>query len=108
MGKNTVEISSDDLDGLPEQKAVYAIFAAEKDTGKPIHCRYVGETNDLQERTRAHFSDNEENEDLKEFMHSQKTKKMVYELLPGSDKQKRLTKEDEWIKLYDPAYNIKK
>jgi excinuclease UvrABC nuclease subunit len=107
MGKTTVEISDDDLNGLPKQKAVYAICASEEGTGKSIHCRYVGETDNLQERTKAHFSDSEKNEDLKKFMQGKKTKKMIYELLPGSDKQERLAKEDEWIKLYKPAYNIK-
>jgi len=84
---------------------VYAIFAQSKETGKPINCRYVGETNNLQEGTKAHFRENEQNECLKEFMQSSKTKMMIYELLPDSDKKERLLKQDEWIKEYNPKCN---
>ena len=105
MAKETINLSEIDLDNLPQKKSVYAIFAQSKDTLKPINCRYVGETDNLEERTKTHFQDNEQNECLKEFMQSDKTKMMIYELLPNSDKKERLEKESEWIRLYKPTCN---
>lgn len=105
MAKVTTVISETNLDKLPKRRAVYAIFAAEKETGKPINCRYVGETDNLQERTTTHFSKSESNNCLKEFMKSSKTKILVYELLPDSDKEERLGKENDWIEEYEPLCN---
>ena len=105
MAKATVNLSTMNLDELPQRKAVYAIFAQDKDTLKAINCRYVGETDNLEERTKAHFSENEQNECLKKFMQSDKTKLMIYELLPNSDKNDRLEKEEEWINNYNPKCN---
>ena len=105
MSKTTVNLSTTNLDNLPKRKAVYAIFAQNKDTKEPINCRYVGETDNLEERTKTHFSDNESNEKLREFMQSDKTVMMVYEMLPDSDKKERLAKESEWINKYKPEYN---
>jgi len=105
MAKVTVKIISGDLSDLPQRKAVYAIFAQSKDSSEPINCRYVGETDNLEERTESHFRDNEKNECLKDFMQSTKTKSMIYELMPNSDKNDRLNKEKEWIKIHNPTCN---
>ena len=105
MSKVTINLSEFDLDELPKRKTVYALFESDKKTGKPTNCRYVGETDNLQERTKAHFSTDEQNECLKTFMQSSKTKIMIYELLPDSDKAERLKKEEEWIKIYNPECN---
>ncbi len=105
MAKVTVNLSEMNLDDLPQRKSVYAIFAQSEKTLEPINCRYVGETDNLEERTKAHFSTTEQNDCLKEFMQSTKTKLMIYELLPNSDKQERLKKEEEWINLYKPKCN---
>lgn len=105
MAKVTVEISSEDLSFLLKRKAVYAIFAQSKESLKPINCRYVGETDNLEERTQAHFRDDEQNECLKDFMQSEKTKIMIYELMPNSDKSERFEKEEEWINNYKPKCN---
>ncbi|MFC2104367.1 GIY-YIG nuclease family protein [Bacteroidota bacterium] len=105
MAKETVNISEMNLDNLPQREAVYAIFAKDESTSKPINCRYVGETDNLEERTKAHFSENEQNDCLKKFMQSNKTKMMIYELLPNSDKQDRLEVEKEWINLNKPECN---
>lgn len=106
MAKETVNLSEMNLDNLPQRKAVYAIFASEKDSQKPINCRYVGETDNLEERTKKHLGNSEQNECLKEFMQSDKVKLMTYELLPNSDKQDRFAKENEWIELYKPKCNV--
>ncbi len=105
MAKVTVNLSTMNLNDLPKRKSVYAIFAQSKETLKPINCRYVGETDNLEERTTAHFSENEQNECLKKFMQSDKTELMIYELLPNSDKEDRLQKEEEWITTYNPECN---
>ncbi|MFO8234404.1 MAG: GIY-YIG nuclease family protein [Bacteroidales bacterium] len=106
MAKETVNLSEINLDDLPQRKSVYAIFAQSKDNLEPINCRYVGETDNLEERTKVHFNEEkEQNECLKEFMQSSKTKIMIYELLPNTDKQERLKKEESWIKLYKPKCN---
>jgi len=48
MAKETVNLGNINLDNLPQKKSVYAIFAQSKDTLKPINCRYVGETDNLE------------------------------------------------------------
>jgi len=58
MAKETVNLSTMNLDDLPQRKSVYAIFAQSKDKLKAINCRYVGETDNLEERTKTHFSEN--------------------------------------------------
>jgi excinuclease UvrABC nuclease subunit len=105
MGTQLVNLGEIDLDDLPKRKSVYAIFAQSKETNKPINCRYVGETSNLQERTKAHFSEAEENDCLKEFMQSNLTKLMRYELMPNSTREERLEKEGEWIEKYNPRCN---
>ena len=105
MAKETVNLSEMNLDDLPKRKSVYAIFAQSETNLKPINCRYVGETDNLEERTKTHFGINEQNECLKEFMQSHKTKMMTYELLPDSTKGDRLIKEREWIKEFNPKCN---
>lgn len=102
MSRELVNISTMDISDLPKRKAVYAIFAESKRDGSPINCRYVGETDNLEERTKTHFSDSENNECLKEFMQSEKTKLMIYELLPHSDKEERLEIEKKWIAEHIP------
>lgn len=105
MSKILVNLSDINLSDLPKRKAVYAIWAQSQDSKEPINCRYVGETDNLEERTKAHFSKSEKNECLKKFMQSDKTKMMIYKLLPNSDKEKRLEKEKEWIADYKPECN---
>lgn len=105
MAIKSVVITCGDLDHLPEIEAVYAIFAQDKNTSEPINCRYVGETDDLQRRTKEHCQADEPNECLREFMQSDKTKILVYELMPGSTKEERLEAEAAWIKEFNPKCN---
>ena len=105
MSTQEVGITKDNFGSLPDRKAVYSIWAQQKDTNKPINCRYVGETEELQKRTQRHFSEQEENECLKKFMQSGKTKIMIYELMPNSTEEQRVAKESEWIKKYNPECN---
>ena len=105
MSTEQVNLDEIDIDDLPKRKAVYAIFAQDKESGEPIHCRYAGETDNLEERTKSHLSKEEQNDCLREFMQSNKTKLMIYELMSNSTKEDRLEKEREWIKKYNPECN---
>lgn len=105
MSRELINLSEIDLDDLPQRKAVYGMFAQDKNSGKPINCRYVGETDNLEERIKAHFSKEEQNVCLRKFMQSDKSKLMIYELMPNSTKEDRLEKEAEWIKEYKPECN---
>lgn len=105
MNANPINLSEIALADLPQRKAVYAIFAQDKESGKPTNCRYVGETDNLAERTRAHFSKEEQNDCLREFMQSNKTKLMIYELMPNSTKEERLEEEEKWTEKYTPVCN---
>jgi excinuclease UvrABC nuclease subunit len=105
MPTELVNLSRTDLDDLPERKAVYAIFAQSGNTGKPINCRYVGETTDLRARTSDHLSDSEKNDCLRDFMQSNSVKLMEYELMPSSTKEERLKRQEEWIERHSPECN---
>jgi excinuclease UvrABC nuclease subunit len=94
-----------DLDKLPEKEAVYAIFTQDREEKKPINCRYVGETDNLMARAKAHFSIREQNKRLKSFMQSDRTKIMLYELMPDSTKEDRLMVEKKCVSSYRPEYN---
>jgi hypothetical protein len=47
----------------------------------------------------------EKNECLRDFMQSDKTNLMQYELMPNSTKEERVEMQDEWIEKYDPRCN---
>jgi predicted GIY-YIG superfamily endonuclease len=105
MALEQVNMSKTAPDALPRRKAVYAIFARSKDSGKPINCRYVGETDNLQERMEAHLRDDEPNACLRQFMQSDKIKLTLYELMPDSTSEERREMERQWIKKYNPTCN---
>jgi predicted GIY-YIG superfamily endonuclease len=105
MSTELVNLSKINLDSLSQRKAVYAIFAQDKESDTPIDCRYVGVTDNIRERIRAHFSKKEQNDCLRKFMQSGETKLMRYELMSGSKKDDRLIKEEEWIEKYNPECN---
>ena len=105
MPTKTIEISESNAKDLPEKKSVYSVWAQSKSNNEPINCRYVGETENLQNRTQEHFSDQEENDCLNEFMQSTKTKILIYELMPGSTKEERMAKETKWVEKFNPECN---
>jgi predicted GIY-YIG superfamily endonuclease len=105
MAPQQINLSEIGLSGLPQKEAVYAIFAKGHDSGGAINCRYVGETDDLSERTKRHFTQDEQNACLREFMQSERTKLMIYELMPDSTEDERVAKEQEWIAKYKPKCN---
>jgi excinuclease UvrABC nuclease subunit len=107
MPAEQITLTAAMLPTLPKAKGVYAIFARNKENGKPCHCKFVGETDNIRGETSAHFSKNEPNEGLRVFMQSGKTKLMVYELLPNTSKADRGKTEKEWVKEMHPKFNKK-
>ena len=90
----------DNLDELPGEKAVYAIYS--RINGRAANCIYVGETNNLQSAIMSHFQPSELNTGLKDFMQSIKLKALVYTLMPDSTKEERMRIVSEWKKEKQP------
>jgi hypothetical protein len=105
MKVEQVNLSKINIIELPQWEAVYAIFAKEMDSDKPTNCRFVGETDNLRERTQVLLSVDEQNIRLKEFMQSDKAKLMVYRLMPASKTEARLKMIKKWVRKYKPKYN---
>ncbi|MEK7441478.1 MAG: hypothetical protein AABZ78_11820 [Chloroflexota bacterium] len=102
MSVEQIKLSRNTLSELPNKQAVYGVFAQHKTSRKPVHCRYVGETENLSVRAATHFSSTEPDDRLKEFMQSSKTKLMVYELMPDSTEEERQGKLAEWVTKHHP------
>ena len=94
----------DNLDELPEEPAVFGIFAIIHKT--PIHPRYVGASDNLRKAVRYVF-ENPGSEGLKAFMQGAWIQMLCYELLPNSTEEERKKKEEEWIKRYEPKITEK-
>ena len=102
MSIEQIKLSRNTLNKLPNKQAVYGVFAQHKNSRQPVHCRYVGETENLSVRAATHFSLTEPDDCLKEFMQSSKTKLIVYELMPGSTEEERRKKLAEWVTKHHP------
>ncbi len=102
MSIEQIKLSRTTLNELPNKQAVYGVFAQHKTSRQPVHCRYVGETENLSVRAATHFGPTEPNARLKEFMQSSKTKLMVYELMPDSTEAERQEKVAEWVTKHHP------
>ena len=89
----------DNLDELPEEPAVFGIFAIIHEV--PIHPRYVSSTDNLRKAVKDVF-ENPDGEGLKKFMQSPWIQMLCYELMPDSTEEERKKKEEEWIKEYEP------
>jgi hypothetical protein len=86
----------DNLDEIPAEKAVYAIYS--RINGRPANCIFISETNNLQSAVRGHFVPAEVNADLRDFMQSIKIKTLVYTLMPESSKEERMKIVNDWKK----------
>ena len=105
MSIEQIKLSRNTLNEIPNKQAVYGVFAQHKTSRKPVHCRYIGETDNLSIRAATHFSLTEPNDRLKEFMQSSKTKLIVYELMPNSTEEERQEKVEEWLTKHHPLKN---
>ena len=92
----------DNINDLPEKPAVFGIFAIIHEV--PVHCRYVGSSDNLRKSVREVF-ENPGSEGLKKFMQSPWIQMLCYELLPDASEEERKQKEEEWNKDYEPKVN---
>ena len=83
---------------LPKAPAVYAIFS-------DSHCRFVGVTVNLQESLINHFKTGEPNVPLRDFMQSDLSKILLYEVFKYESTANWILKKQNWIELFDPADN---
>lgn len=89
----------DNLNELPKAKAVFGIFAIVNE--EPINCRYIGETENLQESVRNLF-ENPPSEGLKKFMQGPWIQMLAYESMEGSSKEDRQKIVEEWNQQHNP------
>lgn len=92
----------DNLEELPEEKAVFGIFAIVDE--KPVNCRYISETENLQQEIKNIF-ENPLSEAMKEFMQGPWIKMVQYELTPGSSVGERQKAVSEWTQEHEPKIN---
>lgn len=91
---------SDNLDDLPEEAAVYAICGSINNL--PVNCRYVGITKNLRLSIKKHFEMADSSVCLQNFMHSIKTKQLIYEVVFRATTSDLEEKKEKWSKLYKP------
>lgn len=89
----------DNLAELPEEAAVFGIFAIVND--EPINCRYVGETADLSRAVRELF-ENPPGSGMKAFMQGAWIPMLVYQRMPGSLWEERQKTVENWVQSYKP------
>jgi hypothetical protein len=94
----------DNLDTLPTQPAVFGIFAIIHE--KPVHCRFVGETDNLQQAIRDQF-EKPEGEGMKKFMQGPWYKWVTYELMPEASPEDRKNAVEKWTKEHNPKIDEK-
>jgi hypothetical protein len=91
----------DNISQIPKEPAVFGLCAMIHE--KPTHCRYIGETANLQQTIRGLFEKaGEVSEGFEKFMHGPWIKRMVYGLMPGSSPGDRQKEAEEWTKKYNP------
>lgn len=89
----------DNLSELPKEKSVFGIFAIVNE--EPINCRYIGETENLQDTVRELF-ENPSSEGMKKFMQGPWIQMLVFELMEDSSKEDRQKLVEQWTQKYDP------
>ncbi|MGE5340536.1 MAG: hypothetical protein ACM3SY_03555 [Candidatus Omnitrophota bacterium] len=92
----------DNLDTLPTEAAVFGVFAIIHE--KPVHCRFVGETTNLQQAIRDLF-EKPEGEGMKKFMQGPWYKLVLYELMPEETDRKAAV--EKWTKEHSPKIDDK-
>jgi hypothetical protein len=96
----------DNIAQIPTEPAVFGLFAIIHE--KPLHCRYIGETENLQQAIRDLFEKaGDVSEGFEKFMHGPWIQRMVYEIMPGSSPEDRQKTVEEWTKKYNPKCDEK-
>jgi hypothetical protein len=89
----------DNLHDLPSQKAVFGIFAIVDD--QPSNCRYVGQTEDLQQAVKTLF-EKPEGTAMKNFMQGPWIQMIQYTLMPDSYLEERQEVVRDWERQFEP------
>ena len=89
----------DNLAELPSREAIFGIFGIVNE--EPVNCRYISETDNLQESVRKLF-EYPESEGMKKFMQGAWIQMIQYELMPGSTKAQRQDAIEQWALRYKP------
>ncbi len=92
----------DNLETLPTESAVFGIFAIIHE--KPVHCRYIGEAANLQEKVRDLY-ENPGDEGFAKFMQGPWIQMLVYEINPDEEARKKAV--EEWTKEHTPKCDEK-
>lgn len=91
---------NDNIEEIPPLPAVYALCG--RVNGQAVNPRYVGCSENVQDAVKSHFSENEVNECLKNFMQSIKTKVLIFQTMPGSTERERQEIKLQWINKMTP------
>ncbi len=89
----------DNLDEVPKEKAVFALFGIVDD--EPINCRYISEAENLMDAVKEVF-ENPQSEGMKNFMQGPWIQMLVYELMPESSKEDREKVVSNWEQEHNP------
>jgi len=91
----------DNINTFPTDPAVFGFFAILHE--KPVHCRYVGQTENLREAIRDCFEKaGEISEGFAKFMQGPWVKMLAYEPLPNVSEEDRKKTLEEWEKKFKP------
>jgi len=94
----------DNLETLPEEAAVFGIFAIIHE--KPVHCRYIGEAANLRAKVKDLF-ENPGDEGFAKFMQGPWIQMLVYELMPDASEDDRKKAAEDWTKKHEPKCDEK-
>lgn len=90
----------DNLNEIPKKPAVYGIFS--RINGEPANCRFVGFADNLQEAIKGHFSFEESDNCLKQFMNSIKIKALSYKIIEDISEEEKTTLIKQWKEEHNP------
>jgi hypothetical protein len=90
----------DNIQKLPAEKAVFAIFAIINE--EPANCRYVGQTENLPRSVRLLFEE-PGSPGLRRFMQGSWVRMIRYQLMPSSTTDEMEKVREEWQKEFRPA-----
>jgi len=107
MGDNVIQTNvyhkdynldkKDNLADIPAEAAVFGIFAIIHE--KPVNCRYIGETENLQQAVRDLF-EKPEGEGMTKYMQGPWIKMMLYEKMADAEARKKAV--EDWTKEHKP------
>jgi hypothetical protein len=89
----------DNLDSLPEDAAVFGLFAIIHE--KPVNCRFVGESDNLRKKVKELY-ENPGDEGFAKFMQGPWIQMLVYQSMPGASEEERKKAVEDWQKEHDP------